>query len=79
MAINDILRHMEMMGTTEVPIESDSGLSETERKYAERVFFEKYLKDLNPGIGAEAIERRVNKSIEIARILHRALNKADGK
>ncbi len=42
--------------------------------YAERIFFGRMLRDINPGMGAQKIEAMIDRSLMIARMLHRKLN-----
>lgn len=37
--------------------------------YAERIFFEKMLKDINPGMSDAKVEEKIDRSIQIASML----------
>lgn len=43
------------------------------REYAERIFFDRMLKDINHGMSAPKIEAMMDRSIMIAQMLHRKL------
>lgn len=43
------------------------------RDYAERIFFEKMLKEINHGMSEETIKERIDRSITIARLLYNKL------
>ncbi len=42
--------------------------------YAERIFFERMLKDICQGMSMPKIEAMIDRSLMIARLLHRKLN-----
>lgn len=67
MSVNKILRHMEETAEKPTP------LNEKEREYAERIFFEKHLRECNPGMSEDKINGRIAKSIATARMLYREI------
>ena len=68
MSLNAIINHMQ---TTEPEaIYASRGLNDKEKEYAERIFFEKQLKECNPGMSEDKIKGRIRKSIETARMLY---------
>ena len=66
MSLNAIIKHIE---ETELPPKPEP-LNDKEREYAERIFFEKQLKECNPGMSEEKIMGRIRKSIATARMLY---------
>lgn len=52
---------------------SSEPLNEKEREYAERVFFEKQLKECNPGMSEEKIKGRIAGAIATARMLYKEI------
>lgn len=68
MSLNAILNHMEIEGP-----EPKTPLNEKEREYAERIFFDKQLKECNPGMSEIKIRDRIRKAISTARMLYREI------
>lgn len=74
MSLNAIINHMELNEQDAYSKDRPSApLNEKEREYAERVFFEKHLKECNPGMSKVKLMSRIEKSIETARMLYREI------
>ncbi|MEI3156212.1 MAG: hypothetical protein V8T07_00565 [Muribaculaceae bacterium] len=78
MSINNIIDHISM--TEEHAIRKDLGLPEEKeqlndkvREYAERIFFERYLKEINPGMNFVKIRGRIARAVETAKALYEEL------
>lgn len=69
MSLNEIIKHMEV---TQLPPKPES-LNEKEREYAERIFFEKELRECNPGMSEIKIRGRIAKAIATARMLYKEI------
>lgn len=87
MSLNAIIKHLELTeqdayarnvapeSASAPPAcsEPEAALNEKEREYAERVFFEKYLKECNPGMSDKKIQGRIAMSIAVARMLYKEI------
>lgn len=69
MSLNEIIKHMEV---TQLPPKPEP-LNEKEREYAERIFFEKELRECNPGMSEIKIRGRIAKAIATARMLYKEI------
>lgn len=69
MSLNTIIKHME---ETELPPRPEP-LNEKEREFAERIFFEKELRECNPGMSEIKIKGRIAKAIATARMLYKEI------
>lgn len=69
MSLNGIIKHIEE--TSDVLYKATPQLNEKEREYAERIFFEKWLKDCPPGTSDYKYEVRVKKAAAIANLLYK--------
>lgn len=69
MSLNEIIKHLEETHPSIKP----APLNDKEREYAERIFFEKELRECNPGMSEVKIEGRIEKAIRTARILYRKI------
>ena len=69
MSLNAIIKHME---ETELPPKPEP-LNEKEREYDERIFFEKELRECNPGMSEVKIRGRITKAIATARMLYKEI------
>ena len=72
MALNDIIRHMGQPDPA-ASTQSRNTLNDKEREYAERIFFEKHLKECNPGMSEEKIKGRMEKSVATAKMLYKTI------
>ena len=71
MSLNAIIKHLEATEPEAIAKDRKSApLNDKEREYAERIFFEKQLKECNPGMSEEKIMGRIRKSIATARMLY---------
>lgn len=68
MSLNAIINHIEQGLAEERPV-----LNDKEREYAERIFFEKELRECNPGMSEIKIKGRIARAIATARLLHREI------
>ena len=69
MGLNAIIKHLE---EAELPSKPEP-LNEKEREYAERIFFEKELRECNPGMSEIKIKGRIAKALAIARMLYKEI------
>lgn len=68
MGLNAIIKHME-----ETQPDTRQTLTDKEREYAERIFFEKELKDCNFGMSELKFRDRVKHAISRAQVLYREI------
>lgn len=68
MSLNAIINHIEQGLAEERPV-----LNDKEREYAERIFFEKELRECNPGMSEIKIKGRIARAIATARLLYREI------
>lgn len=71
MSLNAILKHMEQTDTEAAS--KDRALNDKEREYAERIFFEKQLRECNPGMSEIKVKGRIQKAIATARMLYKEI------
>lgn len=74
MSLNAIINHLEHT-EHEVIVKnaSPAPLNDKEREYAERIFFEKELRECNPGMSDMKFKGRVQLSIARARMLYKEI------
>lgn len=71
MSLNAILKHMEENEAKPFEEENISdGLNDKQREYAERIFFEKHLKDCNVGMSDIKFKGRIQMAINQAKMLY---------
>jgi len=74
MGLNSIIKHMEMSEPEAVRKDTKPApLNDKEREFAERIFFEKELRECNPGMSDITFKGRVQLAISRARILYREI------
>lgn len=73
MGLNAILNHMELTESDAYAKDKVVPLNDKEREYAERIFFEKQLKECNPGMSDVKIKGRIVKAIAVARMLYKEI------
>lgn len=71
MSLNGIIKHMEE--TSEELCDPTPKLSEKEREYAERIFFERLLKECPFGTSDSKYEGRVKRAVAIAKLLYKEI------
>lgn len=71
MSINGILKHMEE--TSDVLYKATPLLNEKEREYAEHLFFDKMMKDVNVGMSDLKVRGRIQQAVSIAKMLYKEI------
>lgn len=72
MSLNAIINHLETT-EPEAIAKGRPKLNDKEREYAERIFFEKELRECNPGMSEIKLRSRIRLAIERARLLYREI------
>lgn len=75
MSLNDTLDRLAREREQKETARQENETNEQVRDYAERIFFSRMLKDINPGLSEPKIEAMIDRSILIARMLADKLNK----
>lgn len=65
MGLNSIIKRLEESQPDASPV-----LNDKEREYAERIFFEKELREINPGMSDVKIKGRIIRAITTAKMLY---------
>lgn len=65
MGLNSIIKRLEESQPDARPV-----LNDKEREYAERIFFEKELREINPGMSDVKIKGRIIRAIATAKMLY---------
>ena len=65
MGLNSIIKRLEESQPDARPV-----LNDKEREYAERIFFEKELRGINPGMSDVKIKGRIIRAITTAKMLY---------
>lgn len=65
MGLNSIIKRLE-----ESQPDARPALNDKEREYAERIFFEKELREINPGMSDVKIKGRIIRAITTAKMLY---------